>query len=710
MVGQPWPHLRILAAPIMFALSVAVAGHARAEEGCTAFRYETPTDNLLQPNSKYLAELWTVGRPDSSIYDESPFSLSPDGSKAALIARRARADTNSYCQRLLIVDVEGTREPIDLGDAGVPALTEIDNLRGTVFPTGLFKKSPPAWSPDGKRIAYLRRVDGVDQVAVVTVADSSIVAITRSLASVEHFRWSNDGKSLTIASRGQVAEKRRAIAREALVGFHFDERFVPNSSPIPFPTGHNDITFDRFFVDANASEAISNDDVRANRSRPHRNNSSDIKYHAVSLDGKSAWVSEDTPGRYPSNESLWIDTGTEKRKCSFVACRSGVVGLWWNAAGDELRFFRKEGWGGSSLALYNWRVGQAEPARALLTNDVVAGCQSWKDRLLCARESSLRPKYLALIDPVTGSSRAVFDPNPGFENFAGVEVRRLQWTTKIGSKMYGDLVVPHQRSASTKLPLIVVQYDTKGFLRGGTGDETPIIPLALKGFAVLSVQRPPAFAEQLGLQWSSWEDAEAQNTKDWRDRRNTVDSIVQGVHAAVSLGIIDSSRLAITGLSDGSSTAISALITTGLFSTAVLGSCCSDPHTFALLGGPAWTKALKRYGYPGSDQPHPGFWKEISLARNAHRLRASILMQLSDDEYQLALEAYAAIETRGGAVDMFVFPGEHHMKWQPAHRLAVYNRTIAWLSFWLKNEIVPEAIERDIRHWMALRQRTKNAP
>jgi hypothetical protein len=695
---------------MMVALSVAVVGPSRAEEGCTAFRYETPTDNLLQPNSKYLAELWTVGRPDSSIYDDSPFALSPEGSKAALIVRRARPDVNSYCQRLLIVEIEGTREPIDLGDAGVPAMTEIDNLRGTVFPTGLFKQSPPAWSPDGDRIAYLRRVDGVDQVAVVAVADGSILAITRSLASVEHFRWSNDGKSLIIASRGDVAKKRRAIAKEALIGFHFDERFVPNSSPTPFPTGPNEVSIDRFDLDTSSSEALGDDDVRLDRSRPHSDNSSDIKYHAANPNGRSAWVSDDTPGRYPSNESLWIGNGSERQKCSFVACGSGIVGLWWNAAGDELRFFRKEGWGGSRLALYTWRVGQAEPERTLLTNDVVAGCRSWKNLLLCARESSLRPRYLALIDPATGSSRAIFEPNSGFENFAGVEVRRLHWKTKIGSEIYGDLVVPRHRSPSAKLPLIVVQYDTKGFLRGGTGDETPIVPLALKGFAVLSVQRPPAFAEQLGLQWASWEDAEAQNTKGWRDRRDTVDSIVRGVQAAISLGIIDNSRLAITGLSDGSSTAISALINTGLFSTAVLGSCCSDPHTFALLGGPAWTKALKRYGYPGFDQSAPGFWKEISLARNAHRLRASILMQLSDDEYQLALEAYAAIEGQGGAVDMFVFPGEHHIKWQPAHRLAVYNRTIAWLSFWLKNEIVPEAIEADIRNWKALRQRTENAP
>lgn len=187
-------------------------------------------------------------------------------------------------------------------------------------------------------------------------------------------------------------------------------------------------------------------------------------------------------------------------------------------------------------------------------------------------KSSLRPRYLALLDPAAGISEAIFEPNAGFDRNDGVSVRRLHWRTKLGDEMFGDLVMPKTSSKPAKLPLVIVQYDTKGFLRGGAGDETPIIPLALKGLAILSVQRPSCFAERLGRQWDNWEDAEAANTRGWRDRSNTVKSIVQGVKEAVSLGIIDERYIAITGLSDGARTAISALITTNLFSTAILGS------------------------------------------------------------------------------------------------------------------------------------------
>src|SRR3546814_7367490 len=46
-------------------------------------------------------------------------------------------------------------------------------------------------------------------------------------------------------------------------------------------------------------------------------------------------------------------------------------------------------------------------------------------------------------------------------------------------------------------PLVVVQYDTRGFLRGGTGDEYPIQALAASGFAVLSVSRPIDYATSI---------------------------------------------------------------------------------------------------------------------------------------------------------------------------------------------------------------------
>src|SRR3546814_6203526 len=87
------------------------------------------------------------------------------------------------------------------------------------------------------------------------------------------------------------------------------------------------------------------------------------------------------------------------------------------------------------------------------------------------------------------------DPNPEFASLRLGTVERLTWRNNLGLPAWGDLVLPPDRTPGEKLPLIIVQYHSDGFLRGGTGDEYPIFPLAARGFAVLSIENPPTIAQ-----------------------------------------------------------------------------------------------------------------------------------------------------------------------------------------------------------------------
>jgi hypothetical protein len=77
-------------------------------------------------------------------------------------------------------------------------------------------------------------------------------------------------------------------------------------------------------------------------------------------------------------------------------------------------------------------------------------------------------------------------------------------------------------------------------------------------------------------------------------------------------------------------------------------------------------------GYPRMTEPADAFWNAVSLVRNARSIAVPILLQLSDDEAMSALPTFTALREVDGAIDMFVFPDERHVKWQPAHRLAMY--------------------------------------
>ena len=115
---------------------------------------------------------------------------------------------------------------------------------------------------------------------------------------------------------------------------------------------------------------------------------------------------------------------------------------------------------------------------------------------------------------------------------------------------------------------------------------------------------------------------------------------------------------------------------------------------------------FREEGYPGLAQDPRPFWHPMSMIMNANRICMPLLLQLSDDEYLGAVEPISVMREVGRPVDMIVFPGEHHVKWQPSHRLAIYERSVDWFDFWLKGRENPAPIdENEYQRWRLLRER-----
>jgi len=168
-----------------------------------------------------------IGRRDEALLgNKSPLGLSPDGRQLAFILIRAHASTNSYCIGLAVMDVKGSVKP-RLLDQGGEFIGGTGDYRGVILPMGFPILLAPSWSPDGRWMAFLRRDKGVTQLWTVRADGGPARAVTHSPVDVEQFARGPDGRSLIYASRtGQLAE-RTALAREAVTGFRYDDRYVP---------------------------------------------------------------------------------------------------------------------------------------------------------------------------------------------------------------------------------------------------------------------------------------------------------------------------------------------------------------------------------------------------------------------------------------------------------------------------------------------------
>jgi dipeptidyl aminopeptidase/acylaminoacyl peptidase len=337
----------------------------------------------------------------------------------------------------------------------------------------------------------------------------------------------------------------------------------------------------------------------------------------------------------------------------------------------------------------------------LSSRDIIAGCKLGEAELYCGQEGSSQPRRIVAIDLATGRQRIIFDPNRQLHEKVFGTVQRLLFRTASGSEGFADLVLPPDHRTGQKHPLIVVQYTSHGFLRGGTGDEVPIHPLANRGFAVLSFSRPDFVPAVYGARTE--DEMMAISRADWADRRNVQSGLERAIELALATGAIDSDRLGISGFSDGAVSVQWALINSELFKVASLGSCCEDMHAYPLAAGPRFTRFLRDAGYRFFEPNIDEFWRPVSLILNAERITTPILIQNASSEYEGGLDVVETFKHQGKAIELFVFDDETHVKWQPAHREAIYQRNTEWFEFWLMNKMNcdPEKNEQYAR-WKAM--------
>jgi dipeptidyl aminopeptidase/acylaminoacyl peptidase len=680
------------------ALLACSPAHAACQEVLPADSDQAGTKRPVTAEDIVL--LRDIGSPDAATPDvPSPLSVSPDGSRIAFVISRANPASNRYCRALVVQSLAAGTSPV-IVDRGGDYIGVRVVVRGLFVEVGTPKTVTPAWSPDGRWIVYVKREHGTTQLWRARSDGSAANQVSHADFDIEGVVWPADSEVPLIAGRPGMPAASVAIEREGLSGWLYDDRVATNSGPRP-QVRATQAPIEIFAIDPETGRMTVADEHR--KQDFARLSGQTGGPEAIAENGRRAWTEGKTRSII-SPRQLWAtDPHGRSIRCDVPACVGKTTGLWWDRSGTVLTVLRHEGWDNENTALYQWNPGVSRMHRILTTLDALQGCVPAGDNLVCTRENAITPRQVVLLNPVTGGSQTIFDPNPEFRNIALGTVRRPWWRNKHDFEAWGDLVLPPHYRPGTKLPMIVVQYHSRGFLRGGTNNDYPIYLFAAHGFAVLSLERPTVVAS-LYPKLISLEALNRANYEGWAEHASLLSSLVAGVKAAVATGAIDSSRIGLTGLSDGATLARYALINTHLFRAAAISTCCLEPKTVMTYGGIAWAKFNRKMGFPLATRDDPGFWAPMSIAQNAATMNTPLLMQLADDEYILALEAFEALREHGKPVDLYVFPGEHHGKWQPAHRLAIYQRDLDWFAFWLQGREDPALAKRtQYRRWEAMR-------
>ena len=640
-----------------------------------------------------LLRLRDVGQPDSSGFGlTGPFDVSPDGKQVAFVVMRDDPQANRRCRGVVTLTLGSGRAR--LLDEGGEDILAVNRLRGAQIYQGSPKIVVPLWSPDQKGIAYLRRDAGVVQAWLVPVSGGSARAVSRGDSNVEALQWSVDGKGLILARRHDEIRLTQALDREGESGYLYDARVWPSFGPRPrLPTG-SPIT--ATYLDLATGEERAASPQEAGRLGGAIGDFTLVKAEAT--DGaRSAGSRSSEMGAAGGQRIVARLTDGSDYVCSAEACAGRVLNLWWD--GGDLLILRREGWANRFVALYRWHPGRAAPRRLLRTDDALQGCASAPGELVCTAESLVRPRRIVAIDKRSGAVRTAFDLNPEFRTIALGTAHRLTWRNARGQEARGDLALPAGLKAGARVPLVIVQYTSDGFLRGGTGDEYPIWLLARDGIAILRIEKTryagpdPAAGAAPGHQGP------------WADRWDLLSTVEAGIDTVIAMGVADPDRIGITGLSDGATTVAFALINGRHYAAAAMSSCCTEPESMMIYGGAKLAESLHADGFPLLTEHDTGFWKPMSIAQSAEHVTTPLLMQLADNEFDLALPAFTALHELSRPVEMYVFPDEYHVKIQPRHRLAVYQRNVDWFDFWLLGRRDPDPTKAgQYARWDLMRQ------
>lgn len=650
-----------------------------------------------------------------TLRDFNGMQISADGRYVAFVLRQAVYDSNSYRTGMFVMSTAKGSQPVSLGTAGPPGWDVINQ----------WVHEDPQWLPDDKYIYRTMKRGGLSQVWRWKREGGAPEQVTHAQQNVQNFYLSKDGATLLMMVATSPTIDRKQLAEEGIL---YDGSFEATGQPIidriaSTPGGDNQ----PWIVDLNdnkahkASEAeiaelnlgaTDIDDPLGTTMRKifTQKEIDDLRIGSFAVSPDHKMVAYEGMIDDPA-KSKWIMYPLMVRP---LAGGPAVTVATWD---DYSRLFW---WASDSKEIYipdrsanpddpRPEKLMALPAlggepRVVFESPFLQGLYS-TDRsnrfAVYIREDNTTADELALADLSTGEVRPLAAINPEVQNLQITPARRIDVTDKQGEHFWGRYVLPLGYQPGKRYPLVITTYeDYGGFLRGAVGDEYPIHVFAANGFVVLNFNALTRKASR--------------NPDDFEGSLRTWQGPIEAMEAAATklseMGIVDRSRVAITGLSYGGDLVNYGIAHSDLFRVAIdSGGEGWDPIAYYLIDDLDRSNMSHARGLGLPDSDMLAKYKKVSVALNAANVHTALLINGTDAEYTWDMQRLNTLRALKKPVEMFIYPNEGHEKNQPKHRYSIYQRNVDWLKFWLNGKEDPDLAKAEqYKRWRELRQLDEN--
>lgn len=283
---------------------------------------------------------------------------------------------------------------------------------------------------------------------------------------------------------------------------------------------------------------------------------------------------------------------------------------------------------------------------------------------------------------------ALTSPDPALEGIWWARQEPFQWREPSGKISTGGLLLPRE---ATKGPVpLVIQaytYEPNEFKPDGPSTNGYAAQsLVARGMAVLNMN----LADDGGTP---------------REGPEFVDRVDSAADALAARGVIDRARVGLIGFSRGGYETYYAITHPGKTPLAAAVDDDGFPGTYSYYltsqaDGAGGEEFQRLYG--GSFWQKKANWLELENSFNVDRVETPALFTVHNDQsVTFAIETIGAFSLNHRPLEYLAFPEGSHQLAMPLERLASYEASVDWMSFWLQNK-APADADRATR-WAAMK-------